>query len=315
MPCTLPPRPRARGHRLRLALLLLATLVSGGCELAEVTVAEPVNQVLAEIYLRVTDGRSDAVALVYQTGQGVALEDVDVDLYSQGVRRGRLFRAPLSTCFEGSPPPEFEAQCLRLEGASAAFIRPGVRIRAEITLPGGGSISGETTLPGGFELLSPANRVCRLPAGAQLPVRWTPSAGARAYIPEAEIFGLKAALAPQGIEAPDDPLTLLALAISEADTSVVFPAQFGIFNRFSSDGDVIVALQRGFPAGAEVFGDVVVSAQDRNSVNWNRGGNFNPSGTIRVPSLFGDGTGVLAGIVNRSFTFTTRNDPQIPPCL
>jgi len=146
-------------------------------------------------------------------------------------------------------------------------------------------------------------------------MRWTPAAGARAYVPEAEIFGLGAALAPQGIVVPTNPVTLQGLSVSEADTDIVFPSQFGIFNRFSSDGEVLVALQRGLPAASVVQGSIVVSAQGRNSVNWNRGGNFNPSGTVRIPSLFGDGTGVVAGIVNRSFSFTTAADPGLPHCV
>ena len=43
-----------------------------------------------------------------------------------------------------------------------------------------------------------------------------------------------------------------------------------------------------------------IAAADRNYVNWVRGGNFNPSGQVRVPSVRGDGTGVFAATVVRS---------------
>jgi hypothetical protein len=189
-----------------------------------------------------------------------------------------------------------------------------------VNLDGGRRIHGAVTLPGGFMIESPGTRSwfgnrCHLPPGAQLPLAWTASAGARAYVPEAEIFGLDGAFLPEGIEVPSDPVTLLGLSVSERDTTIVFPAEFGIFNRFSSDREILVALQRGFPAAAPVDGVMIISAQGRNSVNWNRGGNFNPSGQVRTPSLFGDGTGVVGGIVNRSFAFTTAEEPGIPPCL
>ena len=45
----------------------------------------------------------------------------------------------------------------------------------------------------------------------------------------------------------------------------------------------------------------MISATDRNYVNWVRGGNFNPSGQVRVPTIRGDGTGVFASTVTRTF--------------
>ncbi|NIP79411.1 MAG: hypothetical protein GWM90_09430 [Gemmatimonadetes bacterium] len=61
------------------------------------------------------------------------------------------------------------------------------------------------------------------------------------------------------------------------------------------DRDVALVLQRGLPTGAAA--DIVVAVGDQNYVNWVRGGNFNPSGQVRVPGITGDGTGVFGSLV------------------
>src|SRR5690606_38046307 len=110
-------------------------------------------------------------------------------------------------------------------------------------------------------------------------IHWTSSEGAWAYVNETTITGLADALAPEGIEA-DDPLYLLGLSISGADTTIVFPSEFGVFDRFDLDQDLAVRLQRGLPDGTEAA--VSIAAVERNYVNWARGGSFNPSGQVRV---------------------------------
>ncbi len=112
---------------------------------------------------------------------------------------------------------------------------------------------------------------------------------------------------------PPDELDLLGLAIGAADTTIVFPQEFGVFDRFTVDRDLLLALQEGLPAGARA--DVLVAAGDRNFVNWVRGGNFNPSGQVRVPSVTGDGTGVFGSLVVRGRTLLTEPDGTgIPSC-
>ena len=305
--------------RTKEILPLLAAVVLAGCELTEVVVAEPDPLVVAEIYLRVTDDESDALALLHQSRsrEPIPLGDVVIQLRSAEGGEATFESAALAGCVEGPVPPEFDGACYRLSPAQAAFIRPGGRYDVELRLPEGGRMEGSVTLPGDFVITSPARTdvTCRIPPHTLLPVRWTEATGARAYVPEAEIFGLEAALAPSGIEVPSDPLVLLGLSVSETDTDIVFPSQFGIFNRFSRDQDVLLAIQTGLPSTSRVQGRITVSAQGRNAVNWNRGGNFNPSGAVRTPSLFGDGTGVVAGVVNRTFAFTTEGSFGTPACL
>ncbi len=318
---TLPARRRLPAAP-RLGLLALVGgigLSLASCELAQITIEAPRSLVVAEIYLRAQPSGADVFALLHQSGpEGQPLGDALVQVRPMGGDEPWriLPDAPLGACLDGAVPPEFDGWCFRIEGANAFFVVPGGRYEAQVLLPDGGRIEGRVTLPGDFALTSPSVEVdrCRLPPGRLLPVAWTRSAGARAYVPEAEIFGLEAALEPRGIPVPTDPVILQGLSISEEDTDIIFPSQFGVFNRFSSDRDVLLAIQQGLPSGPPVAGRILVSAQGRNSVNWNRGGNFNPSGAIRTPSLFGDGTGVVAGVVNREFTFTTAPEPGLPLC-
>jgi hypothetical protein len=46
-------------------------------------------------------------------------------------------------------------------------------------------------------------------------------------------------------------------------------------------------------------------------VNWVRGGSFNPSGTVRVPSISGGGTGVFGSLVTRTVRLHTAGDDDV----
>ena len=197
---------------------------------------------------------------------------------------------------------------------AAQWLRPGDRLEVEILLPGGGILEGVTAIPGDFRLAGlPHLAECRLPPDTQLELRWSPSEGAWAYVNETTIAGLDVALAPEGIEA-ESPLYLLGLSVSAADTSIVFPGEFGVFNRFELEQDLALRLQRGLPVGTSA--DVSITATDRNYVNWVRGGNFNPSGQVRIPSLRGDGTGVFASVLVRRWSILVDGavGSTVPDC-
>ncbi|HKJ01273.1 MAG TPA: hypothetical protein VJ997_02425, partial [Longimicrobiales bacterium] len=182
----------------------------------------------------------------------------------------------------------------------AARLQPGDALEARVELPGGGLLRGATTIPGSFALLSvPSDAYCTASPSTTFEVRWTRSPGAWAYVNETFISGLRAALEPEGIEVDEDPLFLLGLSVSAADTTIAFPSEFGVFDRFDLNQDLALALQRGLPLGTDAR--VTITAGERNFVNWIRGGNFNPSGQVKIPSLRGDGTGVFAATVSRSF--------------
>ncbi len=289
------------------AAVLLSVLFLGACELEELTILDPPSTLVAEVYLRVNDGIPDAVALVHRSRGVGSSGDADaiVEVKGPDGRSVRLQPVQAAECMDDAVPRRFPLSCHRLAGEAAEFIRPGAHLQVVVTASSGGVLRGETVVPGDFQLRVPESLLtpCGLAPGELLDVRWSRARGAWAYVPEVHIEGLSEAFAPMGVEVPPGPLTLLALAVSEADTTVTLPAEFGVFNRFNGDQDLLRALQNGFPPGP-VKGRVLVSAWDRNAVNWNRVGGFNPSGTPRSPSLWGEGgTGVVAAVVNRSFDF------------
>jgi hypothetical protein len=298
--------------------LVLAVMGAVGCELAEVTVAEPEELVVAEIYFRVEDDRSDAIALLHRTtgfaGKGV--EGAGVRVRRPGGAWVAFTPEADPNCIEAETPESFVPNCFVLPPSVAgALVFPGARLEVEVDLPDGGGMRGAVSVPGEFRIHSPsaAPGTCTLTPETLLPLSWSPAEGAWAYLPEAEILGLRNALAPRGVVVRTDPVTLQGLAISQSDTSIVFPSQFGVFNRFSDDRELLLAIQGGIPENVSVY--MVVSALDRNATNWVRGGAFNPSGQIRIPSLFGDGTRVVGAVVNRAVAI--RSEPPgetLPVC-
>jgi len=278
----------------------LLTVVSG-CELAEVTVAAPEEIMIAEVQFMIADGTAKGMAVLHRTAGFGSRSIPDAVIRVQGGSGAEVaFRQGLtSECFDPLPSPELVFSCHVLDGAAASdVVHYRATLGVQVQFAGGGQLSGRVVVPGDFELVTPAEGECVLAPGTVLGMEWTPSPGTWAYLPEAEITGLREALEPLGIEVPPEPLILQGLSISEKDTSIRFPTEFGVFDRFSGDTDLLLALRDGLPAGTSAY--VLVSALERNAVNWLRGGDFNPSGQVRIPSLFGDGTGVVGATVVRT---------------
>jgi hypothetical protein len=218
-----------------------------------------------------------------------------------------LAPGPLSSCV-ASRPEESDGSCFVAGPGLALSLRAGELLRVEVRLSDGRRLSGSTNVPGDFALSGIGPAGCRLPPDTRLPFVWSRSDDASAYISEASITGLPEALASEGIETPDT-LHLLGLSISESDTTVSFPDEVGVFDRFDLDRDLAVRLQGGLPEGTRA--DVAITAVDRNYVNWVRGGGFNPSGVVRISSLFGDGSGVFAAAVTRRFPIVSSFDTTV----
>jgi hypothetical protein len=213
-------------------------------------------------------------------------------------------------------PDGYPVSCYRASQADEARFLPGDRLELEIRLPDGGQLLGFTVVPSDFRLVdSPASRICMLPEGRTLEVRWTSSPGAWAYVSETAVQDFREALQAAGYPVQQDRIHLVGVSISQSDTTIVFPIEFGLFERLSEDQGIMVALQRGLPAGA--LAQITVAAADRNLANWLRGGTFNPSGQVRVPSLRGDGTGFFGASVVRTLTvWAPPRDiglPQVSP--
>lgn len=304
----------------RLVLAVVAVGVLSACELEEITVVDVEEVVLAEVYANVATDFADnqLLALLHQT---VGSEDVDaaeaglvgaritVRRASDGLTI-RLRNAAITDCLEVARDDLPEA-CFRADSADASRLRPRDLLTLDIELVDGARMEGETRVPGSFEIPGVPPQ-CRLAPDTLFRILWTRAEGAWAYVNETAVSGLPDALRSEGIVLREDPLYLLGLSVSATDTTTTFPSEFGVFNRFDLDQQVAVRLQRGLPA--EVSAEITVTAVDRNYVNWARGGNFNPSGQVRVPSLRGDGSGVFASTVGRRLLITTARGSGLPAC-
>ena len=265
---------------------------------------------MAEVYVNVAaDPQDNEIrAFLHRT---VGTRESVADLFDARitVRRsdGLSFLVPgaaVEDCVETAPLLEPGA-CFLIDDSTTTVLSPGDVFEIEIVLADGGLISGATQVPGRFDLAYP--ETCRLPPDVLMDVRWSRSDRAWAYLNETSIRDLPAALEPEGIQVEDDPLYLLGLSVSDSDTSIVFPSQFGVFNRLDLDQDVAVRLQRGLPAGSRA--QLSITAVDGNYVNWARGGNFNPSGQVRISSLRGAGIGVFGATYGHSFQVLSRTTP------
>jgi hypothetical protein len=311
-----------RGRGLAAVAASAAALATAGCSLEEVTLVEAEDVVVAEVYVQVgggDHGENRATAWLHRTLAAGSPSSRPVPGAEVLITDARGFTLELAetakeTCAY-EMPVEGTGTCYATTAEFAGEIFPGDLLEVEIALQGGGLIRGSSRVPENFLLVTPSGSGrCEAKPLTPLQVRWTASQGAWAYVGETLIRGLREALAPQGIEVKDDPLYLLGLALSAADTTIVFPGEFGVFDRFDLDQGLALALQKGLPAGTDAW--VVVTAADRNYVNWVRGGNFNPSGMVKIPSLRGDGTGVFATSVSRSFQVVVpkAGASSSPPC-
>ena len=302
-------RGRVRGGSMLLVLAM------AGCELDEITVIDFVDVVVAEVYVTLGQTPADhrVRAFLHGTAAGgtpdsETFDDALVRITRAGIDTLDLALDLITECVD-SVPAGASGSCF-VDGGQATLLLPGDPLELSIVLGDGRRLLGSTRVPGDFQL-SGVGAACRLEPDSLLPLRWTRSDGAWAYVNETSINGLPAALASEGIEVEDDPLYLLGLSISASDTTVVFPSEFGVFDRFDLDQDLSLRLQQGLPEGTDAL--ISVTAVERNYTNWVRGGSFNPSGQVRVASLRGDGTGVFGAAVVRQFTVVSTATPGAEP--
>lgn len=302
--------------RLGRGILVLAlTVAAAGCDLTEATIADLTEVFVAEVYVTVAEAPGDnrLRALLHGTEPGGApssatFDDARVRVTDGGGTTTVLTLATVQECV-AERPDGATGSCFAADLVQAAAYRAGDSLSIEIGLSDGRSLAGTTVVPGDFAV-DGVSATCRVPPDTRLPLQWSSSDGASAYVSEALILGLDDALAGEGIEA-EDSLHLLGLSISETDTTVSFPNEFGVFDRFDLDGDLSVRLQEGLPDGTSA--EIAITAVDGNYVDWVRGGNFNPSGAVRVSSLVGDGAGVFGAAVTRTFTIVSSADETAAP--
>ncbi len=298
------------------AAVLTAVSYLTGCELEKVTLVTAEDVVVAEVFVQLeegSDGEATVRAFLHRTlstvGASGQVRGARVTIVREDGSTLELAETVEGDCAE-TLPVDGDGNCYWAPPQAGRF-RPLERLELEITLSQGGVMRSATTVPGDFGLIGiTPGATCRLDPDTPLELRWSRSTGAWAYVNETVLHGIGPALAAEGIDVEDD-LYLLGLSVSAADTTIVFPGEFGVFNRFELDQDVALRLQRGLPSA--VTGDLTITATDRNYVNWVRGGNFNPSGQVRLPSIRGDGTGVFASVIVRRMRVDVSPDPQQGP--
>jgi hypothetical protein len=286
-----------------LIVLMVGLALLTGCELDEVSLAEPENVLVAEVYVLMGDGADEMTAFLHWTlGSDPSVNLVNASVQLRGEEGIAIDLSPdeRTACLTSETAEKTEGSCFVAPPLGEDVFDPGERVTVSIVLPDGRSLQGGTTLPGNFRFRAPrVAGVCGLPPNKTLEVRWTRAEGTWAYAAETLIWGIRAAAGDLGIEVDEDPLSLLGLSVSETDTAIVFPSEFGVFSRLDLDRELALLLQKGLPLGTSA--DVTIAALDRNYVNWIRGASFNPSGQVRIPSLRGDGTGVVGSAVRRVF--------------
>jgi len=300
-----------RFHRFTRWLRLSPLGLAGACTLADVTLPASEEVVAVEAVLR-TDVPVQTVVL-HRSLDGRDVRGVPGARVTVTAPGGRAiaFQESGQECFRvpsvyfAEEPGSVKASCYLSAADEGSWVRPGGVYLLRVETPDGRVIRGRTRVPGAFGLAglpfsaqaeARGAASCALPPGRTLPVAWSRSDSAWSYIAPIRIFDLRAALMRAGIQADiPDPLELVGLAISEEDTTIVLPSEFGVFDRFEYDNAALTALQSGFPDG--VVAEMVVAAADRNYVNGVRGGRFNPSGPVRISSVSGDGVGVFGSLV------------------
>lgn len=311
----------------RLVVTGCAAFTLAACELQEVAIAEADPFVVVESLL--SPGRRAVAAIHGSAGSGALLdEDANVELVASDTTIP-FVRVETDACLaagysfdEADFPGGLACYAQPLADSLAPdtwLVQAGALYRLSVRMPDGSELDGATRVPERVVIANGAGAsvACYLEPWTQIVLRWNSATGAAAYILDLTVHGLGEALAAEGIEADiDEPLALRGLAIGEADTTIVLPAEIGVFDRFGLDPAAALALQRGLPP--HVRFEVVLAAVDENFVDWVRGGDFNPSGPLRTPSLFGDaGTGLFGSMTTdylAGWTERSRLPEDAPSC-
>lgn len=311
---------RWRGNR-SIFFGLAVSLACGGCELTEVAAPASQDVLVVEALLRAGSARQYVILHRSVEGNLVRGEPgADVSVADGEGARIVYEETDLRECLSTDPAGwdlsdlELAASCYASPLDRPYFVVPGEAYKLEVRTVGGEVGQGRTVVPAGFTYRSPAVAMnpqtligaCSLP-DRPFTLAWGRSEGAWSYVVKMEIAGWAEELRQMGIEAPN-PIELTSVSVSAADTTLLFPANIGLFQRGELDQRIFTTLRSGLPAG--VNATLVVQANDRNYTNAIRGGQFNPSGNVRLPSVVGDATGLFGSVV----PVVLRSTPEAPPC-
>ena len=304
--------------RQRTVVSLLLVLASAGCSIQETLIVELEDLVVAEVHVEIGGallGGNRVMAFLHRT-LGYSVPGARVVITRGGASSVELQEADQDACYQDR---RTRGTCYVASQEVADKFQPGEQLELTIELSDGRTLRSATTIPGEFTLtgIEDGSR-CLLPVDTPLTVQWSRSNDTWAYISETLIVGLENSLLGAVASSNEaDSLWLLGLSLSASDTTIVFPTEFGIFQRFDLDAEIAAQLQKGLTPGTQA--SVTVTAANRNYANWARGGNFNPSGRVSIPSVTGDGTGVFGASVTRTFEMVVNPDSsgaayELPAC-
>lgn len=328
---------------LGLASAGLVSLALAGCDPTG-TGIPPEDIVAAGVWTVVTVDPADpsrtellATAWLHWTRTGRRSNEVpgaSVRVVGESGRSVELVQMPeQESCFTPGPiPPDIHhiptyGTCY-LASASPSPLAPGERISLTIESPAGGVAEGATRLPEAFVpaagLASEGGR-CLVEPDRNHRFSWGVAEGAQAYVGGAAVKGLDPRIWPgEDTLYAGEPLYMTGLPFGRDSTEMVFPRDFGtLFSKANVAAAVTDMLQVGLPEGAAA--DVAVGAIDRNWFNWIRLATFETlfvnttfdTGEIRIPSIFGAGTGVFGAGVRWTVAVESRprtGDGDPPQC-
>lgn len=308
----------------RIGLVFMTLLGLGGCEVASVEIAPAPDVVVAgvTVVLTLDDPAKPSrlemsiVALITRSHLAISHELPGATVRVTGEHGQSVLLSevpdPTSTCVtqlsDGFRRPP--AGSCHVGRASWSHFAPGEQLSLLVTLPDGGILTGESRLPGSFTPLglSLKDGGCRVQPDTGHDFSWPRVDGAQAYIAEAQLTGLGE------LWQNDEPLYLV-LTLRDAElTNVFFPRDFLYELIDRKKWELHRVLHQGLPEGASA--NVTIGAVDRNWANWTRA-RRTWEGQVRVPSVFGDGTGMFGTAVRWQVSVESRvpsGDGDLPLC-
>jgi len=298
-----------------------ALLALAGCSPTDVEIAPSPELVVAAVTavltvddpLQPSEAEMRVVALITRSHRSLSYELPGATVRITGEYGQSMW-------LEEAPDPQSACMTHRERAGSChvgrawpSHFAPGELLSLEVVLPDGRILKGASRLPGHFRAsgLSLKDGRCRLKPDTGYRFRWPRVYGAGAFLAEARVAGL-------GELWPDEgPLSLPATLRGPDHTGILFPGDFLYQLIEREEWALQRVLHEGLPAGASA--DVTIGAVDRNWANWIRV-RFGLEGQIRVPSVFGDGTGWFGTAVSWSAGIESREadqeagDDHLPLC-
>ena len=302
------------GHLRRWAVLVPLFML-GGCELdwVEINSEEELLAASVTVVLTVDPADSsvtstDIVALLTREGLDTRVPGASVRITGESEQSLQLAEASdrSATCRSDTASVVQTVGTCYTASTSSAHFAPLEELSLKIVTQDGRVLRGVSTIPRAFAptRLSVHDGRCRVDPDTSYLFDWSTVDGDWAFIAEAKFSGFARALWDD-----PDPLYLRTYWMaSPLPQDMVFP-------RIMTEGEVARQarkaarkLETGLPWG--VTADLAVAAVDRNWANWIREGQLHTEGEVRVPSVFGDGTGMFGTGIRWTVTMESRGGQE-----